>query len=111
MTTLSIVSLILVAIFLLLLVIRVFGSGGVIPITYSERRGDLRKVGEGSDGMAERSYAEVLNLADIGFCEARQQERLFRIVDVGAQATRHPVCIRRRCRLLWHRRYSICLHV
>ncbi len=65
MTAITIVSLICVVLFLVLLLVRQFGSGAGTPITYRERRGDARENGRSSVGLADSSYLEVLNLSDI----------------------------------------------
>jgi hypothetical protein len=65
MTIFTIISLGAVTLFLVLLLVLLFGSGGVVPISFRNRRGDVRQANRGGVGTADASYIEVLNLADM----------------------------------------------
>jgi len=66
MSTLSFIFLIASLLLVIVVLIRVFGGGGIEPLAISERLAERRKdAGNPSVGMSETNYQEVLNLGDV----------------------------------------------
>ncbi|MDP8223225.1 MAG: hypothetical protein P9L99_07700 [Candidatus Lernaella stagnicola] len=65
MTTLTFLGLVAVAVFLILLLFRLFGQSGAEPVASSSYRHTARDIASKHAGMADSSYQEVLNLANI----------------------------------------------